>query len=196
MKYPIPIDIDYDTVWFVVGKLADQISGQGLKVLQERLEDEGLVMSGDLKRSLFRNVSQHNKAWLTEVAMQFEAHGRFKDMKYMNYNKWPDMRELAHRIVEGKSSSGAPISNWNKLSFLSGYKPHGALPADKEYLKKRLSWVLARARMWEPIVLRRGKGWYIKNYMKEIYGQLEDHITVAASQAALNTLKKALQERK
>lgn len=195
MKYPIPIDIDYDSIWFVVGKLSDQISGQGLKILQDKLDSEGLVMTSDLKRSLFRAVKQNNAAWLTEVAMQFEAHGRYKDMKYMHYNKWPDMRELAHRIVEGKSSSGAPISNWKRLQFLSGYKPHGALPTDKEYLKKRLSWVLARARMREPIVMRKGKGWYIKNYMKEIYGELEDHITVAAAQAALNTMKKALQNK-
>lgn len=195
MSYPIPIDIDYDTIWFVVGKLADQISGRGLKMLQDKLESEGLVMTGDLKRSLFRNVNQYNKSWLTEVAMQFEAHGRFKDMKYMHYNKWPDMRELAHRIVEGKSTSGAPISNWKRFGFLSGYKPHGTLPTDKEYLKKRVSWILARARMREPIVIRKGKGWYIKNYMREIYGQLEDHIQEAAARAALNTMKKALQDR-
>lgn len=183
-------DIDYDTVWFVVGQISNQISNEGIKMLQEKLEQEGLDLTGDLKRSIFREVRQNNQAWLTEVAMQFEAYGRFKDMKQLRYTKQAPVEvfmEFARKVIDGKvKKDGRPFQ------FVSGWKPHGSFPKDKELAIRQLGWAMARSRLYEPIVLRKGKGWYIRNYMKEIYGQIEDNIQAAAAQAALNTIAKAL----
>lgn len=188
-----PIDIDYDTVWLVVGKISDQIAGRGLKALAEKLEDEGLEMTGDLKRSLFREVKQNNQAWMTDIAIQFEGYGRFKDMKELHYSGAQpgrdyidSMKKFVEAVMDGKKKNSKPFTHIaDNLSF----------PADKQKAINSLAWALAKGRLKQPIVTRQGKGWYIKNYMKEIYGEIEINIQAAAAQATLNTMKKALKDR-
>jgi hypothetical protein len=182
-------DIDYDTIWFVVGQIANQIGGRGMQILQKKLEEEGLELTGQLKGSLLREVRQNNSMWLTELAMQFEAYGRFKDMKEMTYSQQAPvsaMMKFVEKLMDGKVKNGKPFQ------FVSGWKPHGSFPRNRELAIRQLAWAIARSRIYKPIVIRKGKGWYIKNYMKEIYGQIEDNIQAAAAQAALNTVAKAL----
>jgi len=188
-------DIDYDTIWFVVGQITNQISGQGIQQLQEKLEDEGLVMTGALKSSLFKEVRQNNQAWMTEMAMQFEAYGRFKDMKQMHYSKQMPVDEDSNKGFQAwvkEVMAGAPGKT--PFSFVSGRK-NGSFPRDREVAVRQIAWAVARSRIYQPIIQRKGKGWYIKNYMKEIYGLLEVNIQAAAAQAAMNTVKKALKDR-
>jgi hypothetical protein len=188
-------DIDYDTIWFVVGQISNQISGRGLKLLEEKLQEEGLEVTGALKSSLFREVRQNNTAWLTETAMQFEAYGRFQDMKQMHYSMQMPVKDEENQllpwvraVMEGKGSK-------KPFSFISGRK-NGTFPTDKEVAAHQIAWAIARSRLFQPIVLRKGKGWYIKNYMREIYGEIEVNIQAAARQAVLNTVAKALKDRK
>lgn len=187
-------DIDYDSVWFVVNQISNQISGQGLKALQEKLEDEGLELTGDLKKSLFREVKQQNTAWITEVAMQFEAYGRFKDMKALNYTKRPSvwgMKDFVDKMLDGTGSNKAshtPFTDFQQKNRRIG-------PMQKEDMAWRIAWAIAKHRLKQPIVIRQGKGWYIRNYMKEIYGEIEINIQAAAAKAVLNTVAKALKDR-
>jgi hypothetical protein len=186
-------DIDYDTIWFVVGQITNQISGQGIKALEEKLEDEGLVMTGELKKSLFKEVRQNNVAWATELAMQFEMYGRFQDMKTLTYTQrasvW-GMKKFADNILNGTGTNHAKHTPFTDLQLKNRRGP-----VEKEQVAWRIAWAIAKSRLNEPIVMRKGKGWYIKNYMKEIYGEIEVNIQAAAAQAVLNTMKKALQER-
>jgi hypothetical protein len=184
-------DIDYDTIWFVVGQITNQISGQGIKALEEKLEDEGLVLTGDLKRSLFKEVRQNNGAWITEMAMQFEAYGRFKDMKEMTYSQQAPvdaMKKFVEKVMDG-------VGGRTQFKFISG-RPNGSFPRDREVAIRQLAWALARSKIYHPIVTRKGRGWYIRNYMKEIYGEIETNIKAAAAQAVMNTVAKALKDRK
>ncbi|WP_342086085.1 hypothetical protein [Dyadobacter sp. OTU695] len=186
-------DIDYDTIWFVVNQITNQISGRGIQQLEEKLQDEGLVMTGKLKSSLFREVRQNNTAWLTELAMQFEMYGRFKDIREMHYTKQmpasdDGFTDWVSRVMDGQGGK-------TPFKFISGRK-NGSFPADKSEAVRQLAWAIARSRLYQPIVIRKGRGWYIRNYMKEIYGEIEVNIQAAAAQAALNTVKKALQDRK
>ncbi|WP_149242576.1 hypothetical protein [Dyadobacter sp. 32] len=186
-------DIDYDTIWFVVGQISNQISGRGISMLREKLEEEGLDLTGDLKNSLVREVRQNNSAWMTEMAMQFEAYGRFKDMKSMTYSKQAPvdaMKEFAEKIIDGKAGR-----DYKPFQYVSGWKPHGSFPRNRELAIRQLAWALARSRLLQPIVMRKGRGWYIRNYMKEIYGEIETNIQAAAAQATLNTIAKALKDR-
>ena len=187
-------DIDYDTIWFVVGQITNQISGQGLKALQEKLEDEGLELTGQLKKSLFREVRQNNAAWMTEVAMQFEMYGRFNDMKTMTYTQrasvW-GMKHFVDNILDGTGTNKAT----HKM-FTDFQQKNRRGPMEKEAMAWRIAWAIAKSRINEPIVMRKGKGWYIKTYMKEIYGEIETNIQAAAAQAVMNTVAKALQDRK
>ena len=184
-------DIDYDTIWFVVQQITNQISGRGLKELQDKLEEEGLEVTGALKRSLFREVRQNNQSWMTELAMQFEAYGRFKDMKDLTYTQQMPVRDgllqWVETVMEGKGSK-------KPFTFISGRKD-GTFPVDKAKAAHQLAWAIARSRLYQPIVTRKGRGWYIKNYMREIYGEIEVNIQAAAAQAVQNTVKKALKDR-
>ncbi|WP_254562150.1 hypothetical protein [Dyadobacter diqingensis] len=186
-------DIDYDTIWFVVGQITNQISGQGLKALQEKLEDEGLELTGKLKSSLFREVRQNNNAWMTEVAMQFEMYGRFNDLKTMTYTKrasvWA-MKDFADNILNGTGTNRAKHTPFTDLQ-LKGRRG----PVEKEQVAWRIAWAIAKSRINQPIVMRKGKGWYIKNYMREFYGEIEMNIQAAAAKAVLNTVAKALKDR-
>lgn len=194
-------DIDYDTVWFVVGQISNQISARGIKNLQDKLEEEGLEMTGDLQSSLFKEVRQYNQAWITDVALQFEAYGRFKDMKQMTYTQQAPvgkegekggMMDFVRNVMDGKGSNS---KSHTPFTFVSGRK-NGTFPVDKELAIRQIAWAIARSRLYQPIVLRKGRGWYIKNYMKEIYGEIEVNIQAAAAQATLNTVAKALEDRK
>ncbi|MCE6987480.1 hypothetical protein [Dyadobacter sp. CY323] len=184
-------DIDYDTIWFVVQQITNQISGRGIQQLEDKLEEEGLVMTGALKSSLFREVRQNNQSWMTELAMQFEAYGRFKDIKEMTYSQQMPVREgllqWVEDVMEGKRGK-------TPFNFISGRK-NGSFPVDKEQATRQLAWAIARSRLYQPIVTRKGRGWYIKNYMREIYGEIEVNIQAAAAQAVMNTVTKALKNR-
>lgn len=189
-------DIDYDTIWFVVEQITKQISGRGMALLKEKLEEEGLELTGKLKGSLARDVRQNNQMWLTELAMQFESYGRFKDLREMTYSQQAPvdaMKIFVEKVLDGKIKK-----NGKPFQFVSGWKTkglgivRGAFPANREVAIHQLAWAIARSRLYKPIVTRKGKGWYIKNYMKEIYGQIEDNIQAAAAQASLNTVAKAL----
>ena len=189
-----PYDIDYDTIWFVVGQISNQISAQGLKSLSEKLEEEGLTLTGELKSSLFREVRQNNAAWITETAIQFEAYGRFKDMKELTYTQQAPakaMMDFARKIMDG---TGTNKATHKPFTYISGRK-NGTFPIDKEVAIHQLGWAIARSRLYQPVVTRKGKGWYIKNYMKEIYGEIEMNIKAAAAQATMNTIAKALKDR-
>lgn len=185
------LDIDFDSINFAIMQIVQKISGEGMKIMHDKLEQEGHVVTGKLRSSLRREVMQQNKSWLTELAMQFEMHGRFRDMKQLTYSKAPPvsaMMQFAEKVVDGKGKKGP-------LQFLSGHT-RGTMPAKREAVIRQLAWAMARARYYQPIAYRSGKGWYIRNYMKEIYNEIEVEIKAAAARAALNTVKKALEERK
>lgn len=184
-------DIDYDTIWFVVGQITNQISGRGIQQLEEKLVDEGLVMTGALKSSLFREVRQNNTAWITEMAMQFEMYGRFKDLREMTYKQQAPVNEIAKFVEKGMDGQ---IPGFTPFKFISGRK-NGSFPLEKAEAIRQLAWAIARSRIYQPVVTRKGRGWYIRNYMKEIYGEIEVNIQAAAAQAVMNTVKKALQDR-
>ena len=186
-------DVDFDSIWFVVGQISNQISGRGLKALQEKLEDEGLELTGDLKKSLFREVKQNNAAWMTEVAMQFEHYGRFKDMKAMTYTKRASVWGMKHFVDNMLDGTG---SNRAQHTPFTDFQQKGVRgPMQKEQMAWRIAWAIAKSRLNQPVVLRKGKGWYIKNYMKEFYGEIEVNIQAAAAKAVLNTVAKALKDR-
>lgn len=187
-------DIDFDSIWFVVGQISNQIAGQGLKTLQEKLEDEGLELTGDLKKSLFREVKQNNSAWITEVAMQFEAYGRFKDMKALYYTSQAPVDEMKKFVKAVMDGTGSNKAFHKPFTYVPGQKP-GVFPINKDLAIHQIAWAIAKSRLKQPIVLRKGKGWYIRNYMKEVYGEIEVNIQAAAAQAVLNTVAKALKDR-
>lgn len=88
--------------------------------------------------------------------------------------------------MDGKKYKSTPFTHLaGKTSF----------PVDKQKTISSLAWAIARHRVKQPIVTRKGKGWYIRNYMKEIYGELEVNIKAAAAQATMNTVAKALRDR-
>ena len=185
-------DIDYDTIWFVVGQITNQIAGQGLKALEEKLEDEGLEVTGALKSSLFKEVRQNNNAWITELAMQFEAYGRFKDMKELHYTKQMPAKdekflEWVEKVMKGEKGK-------KPFTYFPG-RTNRSFPRNKETAIRQIAWAIARSRLYQPVVIRKGKGWYIKNYMREIYGEIETNIKAAAAQATMNTVAKALKDR-
>lgn len=186
-------DIDYDTIWLVVEQITNQISGRGIEQLKEKLQDEGLELTGKLKGSLKREVRQNNSAWITEMAMQFEMYGRFKDLREMKYDKQiptenEDFKQWVGDVMEGKNGK-------TPFSFISGRKG-GSFPIEKAEAVRQLAWAISRSRLYQPVIQRGGRGWYIRNYMKEIYGQIEIEIQAAAAQAVLNTVKYALKDRK
>ncbi|WP_031527018.1 hypothetical protein [Dyadobacter crusticola] len=187
-------DIDYDTIWLVVNQITNQISGRGIEELKEKLAEEGLEMTGNLKSSIFREVRQNNTGWITEMAMQFEMYGRFQDLRQMTYDKQMPVKDeenellpWVRRVMEGQAGK-------KPFTFISGRK-NGTFPVDKEVAAHQLAWAIARSRLYQPVVTRRGRGWYIRNYMKEIYGEIEVNIQAAAAQAVMNTMKKALKDR-
>ena len=188
-------DIDYDTIWLAVSEITNQISGRGIQQLEEKLADEGLVMTGALKSSLFREVRQNNTAWVTEMAMQFEMYGRFKDLREMTYSKQMPVKDEENELIPWVRGVMEGKAGKTPFKFISGRK-NGSFPLDKETAVRQLAWAIARSRLYQPVIQRNGRGWYIRNYMREIYGEIEVNIQAAAAQAALNTVKKALQDRK
>lgn len=112
-------DIDYDTIWLAVSEITSQISGRGIQQLEEKLADEGLVMTGALKSSLFKEVRQNNTAWVTEMAMQFEMYGRFKDLREMTYKQQAPVDEIAKFVEKGIEGQ---IPGFTPFKFISGRK--------------------------------------------------------------------------
>jgi hypothetical protein len=188
-------DIDYDTIWLVVNQITNQISGRGIEQLKEKLQDEGLEMTGNLKSSIFREVRQHNTGWITEMAMQFEMYGRFQDLRQLTYSKQMPVKDEENELLPWVRKVMEGQQGKKPFTFISG-RANGSFPAQKEAAARQIAWAIARSRLYQPVVTRKGRGWYIRNYMKQIYGEIEDNIQAAAAQAVLNTVAKALEDRK
>lgn len=186
-------DIDYDTIWFVVGQITNEISNRGIEDLKGKLEDEGLELTGKLKGSLIREVRQNNNAWMTEVAMQFEMYGRFNDMKMITYTKRASVWGMKHFVDNILDGTGTNKAKHKMFTDLQQKNRRG--PMEKETMAWRIAWAIAKSRINQPIVMRKGKGWYIKNYMRDFYGEIETNIKAAAAKATLNTIAKALKDR-
>lgn len=129
---------------------------------------------------------------MTDVAMEFEMYGRFNDMKTMTYTKrasvW-GMKHFADNILNGTGTNKA-----KHFPFVNTWQ-NKKKPVDQDKIAWRVAWAIAKSRINQPIVMRKGKGWYIKNYMRDFYGEIETNIQAAAAQATLNTMKKALKDR-
>lgn len=191
-NFPIPEDIDMDTLWWVVDRISHQVSIRGVQMLKEKLQSEGLELTEGLSNSLHSEVKS-NQGWSRDLILEFWAYGRFADMKYtsghgnMPGRKFVDnMKEFVQAVMDGKVRNSTPFSHISgKLAF----------PADRQKAINSLAWALARGRLKSVIHQRNNKGWYIRNYMKEIYGQIEDNIQAAAAKATLNTIAKALKDK-
>lgn len=182
-------NVDIDTLAQVILSITKQVEAQGWSLLQKQLKEKGHVMTGGLYRSLKSSVKASSAALSTEMVIEFEEHGRFKDMKKMTYTKQipvSAMEPFARRVLEGRGDQG-------NVNFISGMR---RVPADREKAVRQLAWAFARARLYQPVVTRlSSKGWYRSTFMKSIFNELSINIQAAAAQAALNTMKKALENK-
>lgn len=189
---PIPDDIDLDTLWFVIDGITKQVSTRGVQMLKEKLQSEGLELTEGLSNSLKSEVKS-NTGWSRDLILEFWGYGRFADMKYtaghgnMPGRKFVDnMKLFVQAVMDGKMKNSTPFTH------IAG---RVAFPADRQKAINSLAWALARGRLKSVIHERNNRGWYIRNYMKEIYGEIETNIQAAAAQATLNTIAKALKDR-
>lgn len=135
----------------------DEIVQDGLQVMEWRIRDMGIDLTGSLRNSLRAQVIQEAGNAYAEITIFFNAYGRFKDMKQLRMppvavpNPTGEYIEAIRGYVE---SVGV-----GRFAFVPGYESSKKVPTVDTAIK-RLTWGIAVGRWGKGTVYRRGRGWY------------------------------------
>lgn len=183
-------DFDFEAIGAVFNAIMSQIHKDGIRQLGQNLEDQGIEMTANLRKSLHHEVRAYNQLWVYELVLEFEDYGRFQDMKAMTYDKHIP---VTPRLIKW-AKDALQKQRKGPFGFISGVKHHGTMPASLDKAARNLAWAVAKSRLYKPVVIRKSsKGWFIKDFMRKIYAEIGDKLNAAAAEAALLVTKRALE---
>lgn len=183
-------DFDIEAVGAVFNAIMSEIHKDGLKLLDANLDRQGIEMTENLRKSLHREIRAYNQLWVYELVLEFEAYGRFQDMRQLSYTKHMPVTD---RLIEW-AKMALQKRRRGAFEFISGVKPHGTMPANLDKAARNLAWAVAKSRLYKPVVINRNsRGWYIRDFMKKVYAEIGDKLNAAAAEAALMITKRALE---
>ncbi|MFN8347422.1 MAG: hypothetical protein U0X91_20635 [Spirosomataceae bacterium] len=95
-----------------VAEVCDRIFTEGVRKMRQAIEDAGLVLTEDLKRSLYAERTFVTGELEAQFRMGMRGYGRFKDMKNIQYAGFPNidaLKEFVEEIGVEKFIQGATV---------------------------------------------------------------------------------------
>lgn len=83
-----------------VAEVCDRIFTEGVRKMRKDIEDAGLVLTEDLKRSLYSERTFVTGELEAQFRMGMRGYGRFKDMKNIQYAGLPNIDALKEWVEE------------------------------------------------------------------------------------------------
>lgn len=165
-----------------VVEACDRIFTGGVRQMRADIEKAGLVLTGDLKNSLYSERSYITDRMEVGFRMGMRGEGRFKDMRQISYAKFPSIEMLTEFIEElGVDSfinnETVSINGKNVQLYVPGYhigrKVRKQITADRA--TTRIAYGMGRALMDQNTIKRRGNSFYNVNKGK-IYADISKYL--------------------
>lgn len=147
-----------------IAEEVNDITNAAVKQFRESLEKNGLTLTNDLKDSLVKFVVSNSVAMIAQAQIEFNAYGRFKDMRRYTYRQAiPPVHEMEWFIFKEGIEKFGWIHNYD------GMKNRPSAFTSDDRTINRIAWIIAMNRRRFPDVKRGYRGsWYNENKMKYI----------------------------
>lgn len=165
-----------------VVEACDRIFTEGIRRMIKDVEANDLVLSGDLRSSLYSERGYVTDQLEASFRMGMRGHGRFKDMRQISYAQFPNvdaLKEFIEDIGVGKfinnetvSVNGKPVQLYVP-GYFSDVKRRKELTADRA--KTRIAFAMGRAMQNRNTIKRRGNSFYNVN-KGEIYSEIGQYL--------------------
>lgn len=175
------LEITQDEFEKIIAEEVGDITDAALTNFRTALEKEGLVLTADLKNSLTRFVISNTVAMVAKAEIEFNAYGRFKDMKKYTYN---GAIPPVHKIEEFVRKNGIEKFGWVFYYRHLDKRPSGF--ASDERTINRIAWAIAMNKRRFPTVKRENASWYNENkmnYLNEVKKRLRWRINTVVHRA-------------
>ena len=148
----------------IIAQEVTEITDAALKQFRDALERNGLVLTNDLKDSLTKFVVSNSVAMIAQAHIEFNAYGRFKDMRRYTYSaSIPPVHEMEWFVMK----EGIENFSWI-LNYEHTKNRPSAFTSDARTIN-RVAWIIAMTKRRFPDVKRGYRGsWYNENKMKYI----------------------------
>lgn len=179
----------------VVVETCDRIFTEGIRRMVRDIEGADLVLSGELKKSLYSERAYVTDQLEASFRMGMRGHGRFKDMRQISYAKFPNVEALKEFVEEiGVDSfinnetvqiNGKPVQLYVP-GYFTNVKRKSEITAERA--KTRIAYGMARAMQERNTIKRRGNSFYNVN-KGEIYNEICTYLMTKLPPTMLEAMK-------
>jgi hypothetical protein len=165
-----------------VVEACDRIFTEGVRQMRSDIEKAGLVLTGELKESLYSERTYVTDRLEASFRMGMRGQGRFKDMRQISYAKFPSVEMLKEFIEELGvdkfiNNDTVSVNGKNVQLYVPGYyigrKQKKQITAERA--TTRIAYGMGRALMDRNTIKRRGNSFYNVN-KGEIYGDISAYL--------------------
>lgn len=173
----------------------DRIFTEGVRQMRYDLEEAGLVLTGELKNSLYSERTYVTDRLEVGFRMAMRGEGRFKDMRQISYSKLPDVESLKEYIEELGvaqfiNNDTVSINGKNVQLYVPGYfigrKRNKEITHDRAI--NRIAWAMAFDRKERNTITRSKDSFYNVNKAK-IYNDISKYLMTKLPPMMLQSLK-------
>lgn len=178
-----------------VVEACDRIFSEGVRRMRNDIEKAGLVLTADLKNSLYSERSYVTDQLEASFRLGMRGHGRFKDMRQISYAKFPNVDALKEYIEEigvDKFINNETVSINGKSvqlyvpGYFSNVKRKKEITAERA--TTRIAYGIGRSMQNRNTIKRRGNSFYNVN-KGEIYGEISQYLIKKLPEGMLAAMK-------
>jgi hypothetical protein len=162
-----------DEIADVVAGALPEIRELALVEMQRRIDKHDLKLSDELYKSFKAAVLKAAGDMQQEIVLSFNFYGRYKDLRYVQYDGYNMPNNVGKKYTNGGSGDGempALVQGMKDMilknggmngRYVPGYTSNGShrMPITTRAID-RLAWTLAISRLKKGKITNRKKGWY------------------------------------
>jgi len=194
-----------DSEWQkLLTELMEIIRSEALVAMKKHVKKANLKLTGELERSMYDMLKVDMTKVYGEVVVGFQGYGRFKDMKYLNYDgQWREPNNNKKKYSKGGSSDKNPAIvdmfveyvkkiGLSKVKYIPGYFTDKAkrMPTTDRTIQ-RVAWAMASNRLRQGRVKRSKAGWYndaIKEVRTKVRRPISEHVAAAIAKSTASAI--------
>ncbi|TDB69116.1 hypothetical protein [Arundinibacter roseus] len=178
-----------------VVEVCDRIFTEGIRQMRYAMENAGLVLTEELKRSLYSERTFVSGQLEAQFRMGMRGYGRFKDMKKISYANFPNVDSLVEFIEQIGiekfiNNDTVTISGKAMTLFVPGYyiNSRRRVAITTERATTRLAYALGRS-MQDRNTLKRSKNPFYNINKGDIYNNISQYLMQKLPSDMMQALK-------
>ena len=163
-------------------EVCDRIFTEGIRQMRYSMENAGLILTEELKRSLYSERTHVSGALEAQFRMGMRGYGRFKDMKKITFANFPNVDNLVEFIesigVEKFiNNNSVTIGGKSVTLFVPGYyiNTRRRVAITTERATTRLAYAIGRS-MQDRNTIKRAKNPFYNINKGSIYNDIAEYL--------------------